>query len=374
VNILVVCLASWSVMTALCGFAQSYAQLFLARVGVGTGEAGGQPTSHSLISDLYPQGRRATATAIFQLGVPAGILIGALAGGWITQTVSWRAALVVVGLPGILLAALIKFTMQEPGRGGAEAGRREPVAAPAGGNAPPGIGRVVRSLCRTSVFAHILGASVLAAIASNGIGQFLHAFFLRSFSLGYAEAALIFGIVHSISYACGTLLGGIASDRIGQRGRWLQPIVPAVGLILGAPLAILGFEQTGWLAASLFILGSGVLTATFFAPMYSVTHELLEPRMRATGAAILTLGLGLVSIGMGPALVGLASDLFAAMRFGGSDYAIACRAGGAGTSPLCAEAAARGLRDALMAGSLIYIWSAGHFLLATRAMRRDRPA
>jgi MFS family permease len=370
VSILVGCLVIWSLMTALCGLAQTFVQLVLARIGVGTGEAGGQPTSHSLISDLFPVRQRATATALFQLGVPAGILTGAIAGGWVTQNISWRAAFVAVGMPGLLLAVLIKFTVREPKRGGMDAHDMLRVSNNSAFHEPPSIMAVFRCLGATPVFVHIILAAVLAAIAGNGINQFLHSFFLRNYGLGYAKGAMVFGVVLSVSMGVGTLLGGIACDRAGGKRRWMQPVIPAVGLAIGGPLAALGFGQPDWTSAALIILVSGILTSTYFAPIYSITHSLLEPRMRATGAAILTVGLGLISLGLGPVLAGAASDFFAATRYAGN-FAIDCKAGVVAALPTaCNQAVAQGLTNALMAGSLIYLWAAAHFALAARAMAK----
>jgi MFS family permease len=119
-SVMAICLAIWSGMTALCGTASGFAMLLVYRVGVGIGEAGGSPPAHSIISDYFPPERRATALGIFSLGVPIGILIGFLAGGWLDQTLGWRTAFVVVGLPGLLLGLLVAFTLKEPPRGHSE--------------------------------------------------------------------------------------------------------------------------------------------------------------------------------------------------------------------------------------------------------------
>ena len=130
-NILVACVSVWSAATALCGMAQSYTFLLLARIGVAVGEAGGSPPAHSMISDMFAQHRRATALGIYALGIPVGSMIGALAGGLINDAMSWRAAFVVVGLPGLLLAILVRFTLKEPPRGVSEPVRVDARAAPA---------------------------------------------------------------------------------------------------------------------------------------------------------------------------------------------------------------------------------------------------
>ncbi len=119
-NVIVVCLTIWSVATALCGLAQNFVQLLFARMGVAVGEAGGSPPSHSMISDLFPADKRATALAIYALGIPIGSMIGNLGGGWINEWFDWRTAFFVVGLPGVALALFVRFTVREPPRGVAE--------------------------------------------------------------------------------------------------------------------------------------------------------------------------------------------------------------------------------------------------------------
>ncbi len=119
-NVLAVCLALWSAMTAVCGFAVSFVQLLLARIGVAVGEAGGSPPAHSMIADLFPPRTRATALSIYALGIPVGVMIGNLAGGWINQAFDWRTAFMMVGLPGVALALLVRLTLREPVRGASE--------------------------------------------------------------------------------------------------------------------------------------------------------------------------------------------------------------------------------------------------------------
>jgi len=364
-TILAVCVGLWSLMTAACGLAQNFAQLVLARVGVGVGEAGGQPATHSMIADMYPPSQRGMATAVFQLGVPIGILAGALAGGWITQHVGWRAAFVLVGAPGIVLALALKFLVSEPARGASEA------APPADALAEraPSLSAVVERLGRSGVFVHVFIGALLCGLASNGIAQFEHPFFLRSFDLGYARAALIFGLLQSMSLGLGIMLGGFACDRLGARNPRLQAFVPALCVVLGGPLNAIGFHQTAWEPAAAAIFAGSLLGAVYFSPIYTITHGLLEPRMRATGAAVLTVGLGLISIGLGPLLAGVTSDLFAGLAYAGGDYAERCNAAAA-HAPACRAAAGTGLRYAMVLWSLIPVWGGLHLFLAGRGIGR----
>ena len=110
-NIVALAIGTWSFMTAVSGFVQNYVQLLLARIGVGVGEAGGSPPSHSIISDIFPPERRASALAFYSMGVNFGILFGFLVGGWLNEFFDWRTAFLVVGVPGILIALLVRYTL-----------------------------------------------------------------------------------------------------------------------------------------------------------------------------------------------------------------------------------------------------------------------
>ena len=147
----------WSLMTALCAAATNFMQLLLLRIGVGVGEAGSNPPSHSMIADLYPPEKRSTAMAIFGTGINWGILIGFLVGGWINEWYGWRTAFVVVGLPGILLAVLVRYTVKEPPRGYSEALKQETPA--------PAFREVVRFILRSAVLRHIVAAGALVSFA-----------------------------------------------------------------------------------------------------------------------------------------------------------------------------------------------------------------
>ena len=205
VTIVSVCLALWSGMTVLCGSAHSFLQLFLYRVGVGVGEAGCAPPAHSLITDLYPASARATALSIFSFGIPLGTMLGAVSGGWIAQNISWRVALVVVGLPGVLLAIILKLVVREPARGMAEPGGAERHL-----DMPP-IRAVAKKLFGASSFVHITIGATLTSFVGYGAGTFAQPYFIRMFHLSYAEVGLVFGVLNGISAGVGTILGGACS-------------------------------------------------------------------------------------------------------------------------------------------------------------------
>jgi MFS family permease len=204
-------LAFWSLMTAVCGTAQNYWQLILARAGVGVGEAGGLAPSQSLIADYYPVQRRASALAIFGAAVPLGMLVGALGSGWITEHFSWRAAFIAMGIPGIAIAIVAALTLKEPPRGHSDGLVLQ--------GSPPPLREVLRMLAAQPVFRHVLiGGSVLN-FGFFGFLTFLHPFMVRSMHLAYGEAAIFYGLVTGIACGIGFLLGGLLADRLARRDR-----------------------------------------------------------------------------------------------------------------------------------------------------------
>ena len=369
VTIIAAALAVWSGMTAVCGLAQSFAQLLLARVGVGVGEAGCSPAAQSLIADYYPPERRATALAVYSLGIPLGSLMGAVAGGWIAQEYGWRAAFMLLGLPGLLLALVVKLTIKEPLRGGLD---RRPVAA----TPTPGFGQVVRTLMAKPAFIHVALGGAMASFAGYGVGAFVIPFLLRGFDISLAQASSVYGLIGGLSAAVGTAMGGWLADRYGAKRRRNHVLIPAIGLIVSVPLYVLCILQQSLAAMALLIIVPAVTHYFYLGPTWGLTSNMVEPRMRATATAILLLIINLIGLGLGPVVVGALSDLFAAQAYAG-DFAAACPGGRApegapaGAGEACRTASFRGVRFALLAGVAVYGWAGIHYLLAGRTLERD---
>jgi MFS family permease len=202
---------------------------------------------------------------------------------------------------------------------------------------------------------------------------------VRRFHLSYANAALLFGAINGLTTGIGFVLGGVLSDFLTGRDKRFYGIVPAVGLILAAPLFALGFLQADWRFAGPLLALGGMCSSTFFAPTYAVAHNIVTARMRASITAIVSLGSSLTALAIGPTLAGYVSDRFSGFRFGG-DFAVLCPGGhapiGAAAKLLgeCAQAGALGTRDALVLFSLFFVWPAIHYLAASKTMRTDMPA
>ncbi len=365
VGIMSACVAVWSAMTALSGVAMNFGQLLVARMGVAVGEAGAVPCAHSLIADHFPVSRRATALAVFSLGIPLGVLIGAVAGGWIAQNVSWRAAFMLVGAPGLMLAVLGPLTLKEPPRGHVD-------GLDASGPAPSTF-RVIARIWERRTVVWVLAGATLAATAGYGVQAFIAAYFVRRFGFDYAQAGLATGAIAGIGAGISTLAGGLLTDLIGRWDRRSYGWVPAVGLVAATPMFIWGFAQSDWKLALPLLFVAGVAQQLYLAPTFAVANIAVEPRMRATSIALLSAVWSLIGLGFGPVIVGAISDRTAAAlsHAAGADVMRLCGAAGCAGAK---EASSVGLIYGLMAISVLFAAGAAFYLIATRNMRKDLPA
>ncbi len=301
-NVVAVSLALWSAMTALSGMVQNFSQLLLARIGVGVGEAGGSPPAHSIISDYFPFAERGTALAIYSTGIYFGILVGYIAGGWMNEILGWRAAFLLVGLPGILLAVIVRLTVREPPRGYSDG------ADPA--QAVPGFVTTLRVLWGHRSFRYMSLGTGFMAFVGYGNGNFLPSFLARSHGMSSGEIGTWLGLIVGCAGALGTFLGGYLSDRLGRRdARWYM-WMPCCGALLAFGLRF-GFLLPESTALALGFLFMTVIAETFYlAPSIAASHGLVSPRMRALTSAILFFVLNLIGLGFGPLFTGVMSDFY----------------------------------------------------------------
>ncbi|MBT5600694.1 MAG: MFS transporter, partial [Gammaproteobacteria bacterium] len=223
-TVLAVCLAIWSGMTALCGLAQNFSMLLVARIGVAIGEAGGSPPSHSIISDLFPVSRRATALGIYALGIPIGSAVGFLAGGWINEFFGWRMAFFLVGVPGLLLALFVYLTIREPPRGFSDRVEGE-IEVNDINTEPPPVLQVLKLLWSKRSFRYMSIGGALHAFVGNGVGLYIPMMFQRSHGLGTGEIGTwLFGL--GFFGMLGTFGAGYLCDRLGDRDRRWYMWVP----------------------------------------------------------------------------------------------------------------------------------------------------
>jgi MFS family permease len=340
-SIIALAVLVWSAMTAMTGIAQNFTHLVLARVGVGIGEAGCSPPAHSLISDYFPPARRATAMAIYSLGIPIGGGIGFLAGGWLDEFFDWRTAFIVVGLPGVLLALIVKLTLPETRRGAFDGASRSSAGRGS-------VGHAIRFMYSLRSFRHLAVAAALHAFYGYGSAAFVAAFFRRSHGMEPGELGTWFAAIALTGGAAGTFLGGFMADRLGARDERWYMWTPALATAIFIPFGILLYLWPDPYFALAFYFPGSVLSGMFLGPTFAMTQSLVPADMRATASAILLFIINLIGLGLGPQGVGVLSDLLAP-SFG---------------------------RESLRYALLIVVtsfaaWSVFHYLLAAKTLRAD---
>ena len=336
-GVIAVSLVLWSGMTALCGFASGFAQLLIARIGVGVGEAGGSPPAHSLIAEYFPVEQRGTALSIFSLGIPIGILVGFLAGGWIDEFFGWRRAFLVVGIPGLVLAAVVALTLRESPRSAAT-------------QSVPSTREVFRYLWSLSSFRHASFASGLYAFVGYSVVGWAPMFLQRSHDMTSGPIGTWLALIIGIGGAVGTIVGGRLADRFGVRDRRAYVIVPAIALAACYPAGFVIYLSDNTTLVLLMLSLPVLFGSMYQGPTFSVVQSLAPPAMRSTAAAVLLFVVNIIGMGMGPSTVGIVSDLLSE-RFGDDS-----------------------LRYAMLIISTLYLWSALHFWLASRSLRQDLAA
>lgn len=343
-NIVTAATTIWSAMTVACGYAGSFVQLALARIGVGIGEAGSSPPSHSLISDLFPVATRGTAMGIFALGVNLGLLIAYLVGGWLVEAVGWRMTFVWVGAPGLAIAALLYFTTIEPRRGAMDL-----TPGPGGDDAPPFLA-VWRHMWRVRTVRHTTIGAALAGFVGYGFVLWMPAFLMRSHGLGPAEVGLALALLTGLVGGFGTFTAGRLADSLSKRDERWRVWVVAVGKAGYVPfLAAVFLVDNLWAALALYVIPA-FFGGFYLAPTFAIVQSLVTLRMRALASSIMLFILNIIGLGFGPQLVGVLSDYFAP------------------------EYGQESLRMALLVLTFLNLWCALHYYLAGRTLREDQAA
>ncbi len=339
-DIVALSLFIWSFMTAVSGFVQSYLQLLLARIGVGVGEAGGSPPSHAMISDIFPPERRASAIGFYSTGVNIGILFGFLAGGWLNEFFGWRVAFLVVGLPGVLLALLVRMSVREPVRGLSE--NRQA----AQGGVP--FGEVLRVLWSRRSFRHLAMGAGLNAFCGYAAANWTASFMIRTHGMNTGELGSWLALILGAGGAIGVFGGGLLADHLAPRDRRWYAWLPAITGLLSLPFMVGIYLATDpYLALGLAVV-PGIVSNVYLGNTIATTHGLVGLRMRAMSSAALFLILNIIGLGLGPWTIGIVSDLL--------EPAL-------GTESLrCAM---------LYILPAVMFWSVCHFYLAAVTLRQD---
>jgi predicted MFS family arabinose efflux permease len=297
--IIATCLLVWSLMTALCGSAQSFIQLLLARIGVSIGEAGGNPASHSLIGDLFPPDRRARALSVYTLGAPAGAFLGASLAGWFAHLWDWRTAFLALGIVGVVLVIPVLMLIPAVPRGRFDAA---PIAS------PPSTRVVVRTLLSNPAFRQFAAGAALVVLVGYGVAAFLPSFLIRVHHLGIAQVGLVAGLINGAAAGVGTLAGGFVADRFGVRNLSVYGRFPAAMMLLATPCFVAGFTVGALWQATILLMIATACIYTYIAPTFARLQSMVSTRMRATAASLLFLIINLIGLGLGPPLVGFIGD------------------------------------------------------------------
>lgn len=302
-NLIAAAVAVWSGMTALSGFAANIWQLAAARVGVGIGEAGCSPPAHSMIADLYPPEQRSSAMGIYTVGISAGIMLAYLAGGWVADNIGWREAFFIVGLPGLALAAVVRFTVQEPVRGATEHRRDS--------GEQPSLMSVVRFLATRDSFVRMAVGAGLSAFVGYSIIIDMPSFMVRSYGISTATVGFWLGIIYGIAGGAGFFLGGYFADQIGRHGhRRALSFIALMTVVSAVCFAGVFLSTTATSCLVLLVLPS-VISNFYLAPVLSQTQSMVALRMRAVASSLMLVIINVVGLAIGPAVTGLISDLLA---------------------------------------------------------------
>ena len=302
-GVLAACVGLWSIATAACGMAFNFVSLVVGRALTAVGEAGGTPPSHSLISDYFSREERAAALSIYALGVPIGTMAGNLLGGWGNHFFGWRATFLLIGLPGLLVAALVWFTIREPPRGHSEIRASKPLE-----KAPP-LRDVVKFLAGYASFRHMCLAAGLHSVVWYAGSQLNAVFFQRSHGMSSGQAGTWLAFFAGVG-ALGTLVGGVLSDRLAARTgdrRWYM-WVPGIATLVMVPFQFFSYlsNDLNLVIPSFFIMIS--LASMFFGPSFAVSQTLATLRSRAVATSLLLLVQTFVGLGLGPLVAGQISE------------------------------------------------------------------
>jgi MFS family permease len=330
----------WSLMTAACGAATSFTQLMLARIGVGTGEAGGTPASQSMIADIFPFRQRVLATSVFTLGAAGGSMLGAIAGGQIADAFGWRVSFFALGIPGIALALIVRFTAYEPVRGTDTTNQADRA---------PSLRETLRFIRSQRSLVHVIAGATVATYWGWGLLWWTPAFLARSFRMTTGEAGTTLGTITGIAGAVGIVVGGLLIHRLARTDSRWQVWPVAIAMLFGTCASIWAYSTNSRITTMLMLWIFVPVAYLYLAPILSLTQSLVPPRMRGLCCAIMLFGANVANLALAPQIIGILSDQFRG-HF---------------------NAGAESLRWALLLTTLTGFWATYHFWAAARNIRHD---
>lgn len=297
-----VCLAVWSGMTVVSGFVTSYTQLLIARMFIAIGESGGGPAILTLLDHYVTPDKRSRVFALYGLGVPIGTLLGLVLGGWLADLFGWRAAFIVVGAPGLLLAVAMWMFVQEPRKG-----MVHPISAQSEG---PSIRQNIQVIVKSPAVMWLIAAASTGGMFVFGLPSWGAVYLIRNLELSPTHAGLILGLIMGIGGGLGTFLGGVLADKLSANDPGRALVVPCLGLLVGIPAGVIAMLTDDWRVFASFYWIAIMGGAAAFGPVMALVQRLVPINCRATTTIILITLINLIGGGLGPTLVGIASDLF----------------------------------------------------------------
>jgi MFS family permease len=340
VTIAALAIGLWGGTVMLCLFVTNFVQLVAARIAAAVGEAGCLPTTYSLVGDYFPGvAERTRAMAIFMIASPLSSLVSFVVGGWLNERYGWRVAFFVMGLPALLIAALVKTTIAEPRTHASRARVPERIL--------PSMADVLSTLWHQRSSRHLVFAIILLWTMGLGLGPWYAAFMMRSHGMGTAELGVWLGLISGIGGIVGTLLGGYVSARWFADDARGQMRLGAVLIAAVVPcfVAFLLLPQKKQALIALVPLHVAILF--FIGPTFALMQQLVVDEMRATTLAVVLLLANLIGMGIGPQVVGILSDVFKPHL--GIDS----------------------LRYAMLTMSFVALWAAYHFWQVGRTVNED---
>ncbi len=344
-NLLAMSLVAWSAMTALCGLSAGYWQLLMARIGVGIGEAGGTPACNTIVADYFPASRRPMAMTVFALGAPIGAWVGADMAGYVANAYGWRAAFLVLGVPGVVMGAIVWLTIKEPRRG-----RLDAVSAQASTTPSPTIRETMRFLTEQKAAFHVIMGGGVSALWGWGLMWFTPTFLQRMYGLDVGAAGAIVGPIHLVMGIGASLLTAWLLSRPTfvdpRRIVWLLAAVTGIATV---PSFIAYWTHSLPVAKAMLWI---FIPAIYFyiGPAMAMVQNLAAPKMRAMAIAVSLVAANVLNLIVAPQGVGLLSDWFAGP--GGAD--------------------AESLRLALLVLAPTGFWAAYHYWAASRTIIADQ--
>jgi MFS transporter, Spinster family, sphingosine-1-phosphate transporter len=311
VTIISLTAALWSAAVALCGMAGSFLQLLFIRVGVAVGEAGCIPPAFSLMADYFTRAERPRAAAIYGMGAPLSFVVGYFLAGWLNEFYGWRITFMVLGLPGLILAALARFTLREPRLNAVTpAGAESSAAAMTSAADQPSFKHVCATLWANETFCNLLLCLSVIAFFNYGILQWQPSFFIRSYGMETGEIGTWLAVTYGIGGLAGTYLGGELASRHAASNEQLQLKAMAFTIAGAGIISVVVYLSSNqyWAFALTGLYALGL--STINGPLYATIQTLVPERMRAVSFALVFLSSNLIGMGLGPMATGAMSDAF----------------------------------------------------------------